>query len=104
MARHRVTGDVAELRRIGSEIARRMAVAGMKPAELASASGLDDSQMSKVLVGRAGLSLASLGRIAKALGCSRAEILAAADGDAGVLRARRQVVRRSQRPHSSQSP
>lgn len=89
MRRHKVNGDAADLRRIGAEIARRMAVARMKPAELASASGLDDSQMSKVLAGRAGLSLASLGRIAQALGCSRAEILAAADGDTEPPPARR---------------
>jgi DNA-binding Xre family transcriptional regulator len=78
MGRHK-TSEAVERRRLGAEIARRMAARGMKPADLATAAGLDDSQMSKVLGGRAGLSLYSLRRVADALGCTRAELLAAAD-------------------------
>lgn len=78
-------------RRVGAEIARRMAVAGKKPADLAAAAEIDDSQVSKVLTGRAGLSLYSLGRVASALGCTGADILSAAEAHAG----RRPVPRRA---------
>lgn len=71
--------EAVERKRIGAEIARRMVAAGKTPAGIAAAADLDDSQMSKVLAGQAGLSLYSLRRVAAALGCTRAEILAAAD-------------------------
>jgi transcriptional regulator with XRE-family HTH domain len=78
MGRHK-TEEAAERKRIGAVITRRMVAAGKKPADLAAAAEIDDSQVSKVLSGRAGLSLYSLGRVSAALGCSRAEILAEAD-------------------------
>lgn len=65
-----------------------MVAAGKKPADLALAAELDDSQMSKVLSGRAGLSLYSLRRVADALGCTRADILSAADAAAAGRAAR----------------
>lgn len=78
MRRHK--DEEAGLRkRVGAEIRRRMAAAGKKPADIAGAADIDDSQVSKVLSGRAGLSLYSLGRIAAALGCTSAEILAASE-------------------------
>jgi transcriptional regulator with XRE-family HTH domain len=71
--------EAAERKRLGAEITRRMVVAELTPADLAAAAEVDDSQMSKVLAGKAGLSLYSLRRVAAALGCTRSEILAAVD-------------------------
>jgi transcriptional regulator with XRE-family HTH domain len=79
MGRRKHAAETTERKRLGAEITRRMLAAGMTQADLAAAAALDDSQMSKVLAGRAGLSLSSLSRVAAALGCSRADILTGMD-------------------------
>jgi transcriptional regulator with XRE-family HTH domain len=79
MAHRRKEEEAGLRRRVGAEIARRMSSAKKKPVDLAAAAEIDDSQISKVLSGRVGLSLYSLGRVAAALGCSAAEILASAE-------------------------
>lgn len=76
-----------------------MLAAGLAPADLASFAEVDDSQMSKVLAGRAGLSLYSLRRVAAALGCTRAEILAEADAPIRRPAIRGRSVNRPSQPH-----
>jgi transcriptional regulator with XRE-family HTH domain len=93
MARHK-SEEAALRRRVGAEIARRRVAGRKKPADLAAVAGIDDSQMSKVLAGRAGLSLYSLGRVAAALGCTASEILAGAEQDPAP-KSRRVVPRRA---------
>ena len=65
-------------RKVGAEITRRSLAAGLQMTALAEAAQINLSRMSKVLRGEGGLSLYSLKRVADALGCSSADLLAEA--------------------------
>ena len=62
-------------RSIGSAIDKRRTKAGISISQLAAAAEVDDRQMKRVIAGKSGLSIYSLGRVAAALGCHPADIL-----------------------------
>jgi transcriptional regulator with XRE-family HTH domain len=61
--------------RIGRVIDARRIVRGVGVEELAKASGVDPSQMGRVIKGKSGVSLYSLARIARALGWTLGELV-----------------------------
>lgn len=77
MRRSRIKEEREIRRRVGSAIEQRRLARGLGVDALAKAAEVDTSQMAKVLRGECGVSLYSLSRIAHALGCTPADILAA---------------------------